>query len=52
VLRDVKRAAIRADDRVLFGRRHGRGRHVFELEGDDVDAACEGARHRGRRQAR
>ena len=43
VLRDVERPAVRPDDRVLFGRRRRRRRHVLELEGDDVHAARERA---------
>ncbi len=43
VLRDRKRSTVRTDDGVPLRFGDGCGRDVFELEGDDVDAAGERA---------
>ena len=43
MLRDRQRSPVGPDDGVLLRFRDGVGRHVLELEGDDVDGLREGA---------
>ena len=43
VLRDGQRSPVGPDDGVLLRFDDGRGRHVLELEGDDIDRLRKGA---------